>query len=509
MKIKTLIFLLIVLGLTSVWGRPFTIIDSVHFYNLDPHTANYSSEAQVLTGLYEGLFSYDPFSLEPLPALVSDYRVSRNRLRWTFHLKEGVKFSNGEEITAQAIKDSWLALLDPASQAPFASLLDCIVGVPEFRRGRGESADVGISVQGKYQLTLRLSSPTEHLPSILCHHSFSAVHPDRRVYSGPFVMESYDGSRLVMKKNPQYHDATNVALDEIVILQSDNYSENAHLFNTGEVDWILSAAEIATIIDYDSVLVNAEFATEYLFFKSHKSPWNQASFRNALLAAVPWDALRGNNFVPASTLIYPIGDYVAPAAIADFDLEEAKLLLAKAKEEAGMAPEEPLEITIAVSNIEYSMNQAEILRQSWSQLGITVRISNTPVNRYLDSIPSWDADIFSYTWIGDFADPLSFLELFRSDSTLNESQWSSEQYDKLLEEASFATGQKRLDLLSEAEDFLLSEGMILPISHPVTLNIIDLDSVKGWKLNALDIHPLKYIQVEKKAPQIPNLVMTH
>ena len=222
---------------------------------------------------------------------------------------------------------------------------------------------------------------------------------------------------------------------------------------------------------------------------------------------MPWEALRGNSFVPASTLIYPIGTYVTPAALADYDMEEARLLLAQAKEAAGMAADVPLEITIAISDTEYSMSQAEILRQSWSQLGITVNISNTPMTRYLDSIPSWNADLFSYTWIGDFADPLAFLELFRSDSTLNESQWSSPEYDRLLEEASFATGEKRQELLSAAEDLLLSDGLILPISHPVTLNVIDLNAVKGWQLNALDIHPLKYLKVQPVVPAIPNLVL--
>lgn len=506
MKNKIAVFLLFLIS-AFLFARPFTIIDSVHYYNLDPHTANYSSEAQILTGLYEGLFSYDPLSLEPVPALVADYKISRDRLRWTFTLREGARFSNGEEITAQSIKDSWLSLLNPATEAPFASLLDCIKGASEYRAGTGAASDVGISVQGKYQLTLRLVTPTEHLPSILCHHSFSAVHQDRNIYSGPFVLESYDGSLLRMKKNPQYHDVANVALEEILVIQSDNTVENSYLYNTGEADWVLSVADIGSIIDYNAVLINAEFATEYLFFKSHKAPWNQPAFRNALLAAVPWETVRGNTFVPASTLIYPIGEYTAPAGLADYDLEEAKLLLVQAKEEAGMAADDPLEITIAVADTEYAKNQAEILFQSWSQLGIQVKMSVTPIQRYLDSISSWDADLFSYTWIGDFADPFAFLELFRSDSTLNESQWHNSEYDRLLQEAAFATGEKRLELLSAAEDVLLSDGMIIPVSHPVTLNIINLNQVKGWHLNALDIHPLKYLYLEKLVPSIPNLVL--
>ena len=90
---------------------------------------------------------------------------------------------------------------------------------------------------------------------------------------------------------------------------------------------------------------------------------------------------------------------------------------------------------------------------------------------------------------------------------MNESQWHNREYDKLLQEAAFATGEKRLELLSAAEDVLLSDGVIIPISHPVTLNIINLNQVKGWHLNALDIHPFKYLHLEKVVPLIPNLVL--
>ena len=90
---------------------------------------------------------------------------------------------------------------------------------------------------------------------------------------------------------------------------------------------------------------------------------------------------------------------------------------------------------------------------------------------------------------------------------MNESQWHNSEYDRLLQEAAFATGDKRLELLSAAEDVLLSDGLIIPISHPVTLNIIDRQRVKGWYLNALDIHPLKHLYLETVPVSIPNLVL--
>lgn len=293
--------------------RPFTIIDSAHVYNLNPHMANYSSDAQMLTGLYEGLFSYDPQTLEPVYAIAETHKVSRNKLRWTFTIRENARFSNGEQITAQTIKDSWLNLLAPETNAPFASLLDCIKGAYEYRTGVGSAESVGITVQGLNRLSVTLNAPTEHLSHILCHHAFAAVHPDPTVYSGAFTVQSYDGNILRLKKNQMYHDAQNVALDEIVVIQSDDAEENAYLFNTGAADWVVASVDLNSIIEHDAIFITAEFATEYMFFKADRFPWNRSDFRNALLMAVPWEQLRSQAFVQAETFIYPVSSYNSPA----------------------------------------------------------------------------------------------------------------------------------------------------------------------------------------------------
>ena len=93
------------------------------------------------------------------------------------------------------------------------------------------------------------------------------------------------------------------------------------------------------------------------------------------------------------------------------------------------------------------------------------------------------------------------------DSSLNESSWVNPAYDSLLEKASQKTGAERMEILSGAEDVLLSDGVVLPISHPVTLNVLDKKAVIGWYVNALDIHPLKYLSKKKVDVYVPNLVM--
>ena len=112
-----------------------------------------------------------------------------------------------------------------------------------------------------------------------------------------------------------------------------------------------------------------------------------------------------------------------------------------------------------------------------------------------------------YSWIGDYADPMAFLELFRSGSTLNHSRYSNSLFDGLLNKAATTIDvSERYKILGQAEEKLLSDAVLIPIYHQVSLNIIDTDCIGGWSPNALDIHPLKYLFVKKKRINLPNMI---
>lgn len=490
--------------------REMTIIDSIYQYDLNPHTANYASEAQILGNIYEGLFSYDPITLEPQPAIAESYTVSRDRLRWVFTIRKDAKFSNGQAITANEIRDSWIRLIDPALEAPFASLIDCIAGVRDYRMGQGSADNIGINVRPNGTLAVTLTEPAEQLPRILCHHAFAVIPKEDDVYSGAYTLAMHDNGNIQLIKNNEYWDAKNTHIPSILIIQSDDLQENTFLFNTGAVQWVTGGANAQQILDTDAVQLAAQFATEYLFFRADRFPWDRSDFRNALITAVPWDRLRSNALVPAQTFIYPLTGYPAGPGFIQYDIDDAKSQLQSAKRAAGIPEDEQLELVYAIPDGEYVQKQAEILRQAWEELGIKVSIVKTPANRYFQSVTAgWKADLFNYTWIGDYADPTAFLELFRSNSTLNESKWVNKEYDQLLAQAArISSSPQRMELLSQAEQILLDAGIILPISHPVSLNFISPHEIGGWYTNALDIHPLKYLYFKKQNIEIPNLVYT-
>lgn len=183
-------------------------------------------------------------------------------------------------------------------------------------------------------------------------------------------------------------------------------------------------------------------------------------------------------------------------------------MMNEARVKNGIPQEEKLSLIFAATGDDYLSECAQILKNAWEPLGVDFKIQKTSFDRYNASIPSWKADLFYYSWIGDFADPLAFLELFRGNSSLNVSGFKNENYDSLLQEASRIDNiSERYKLMAQAEQILLDESVLIPVSHPVSAHLINTDEIGGWKVNGLDIHPLKYLYI-KPAPfsKVPNLV---
>jgi len=475
--------------------REAVIIDSAHNYDLNPHTANYSSEAQILNALYEGLFSYDPVTAEALPAAVKKFRVSPDRKTWTFTLRSDLKFSNGDAIEAQDVLRSWLTLLNPKTQAPFASLLDCVKGAADYRNGKKEADAVEIKVKNAHTVSVQLNTPTEHFPKILCHHAFAITHTDPNVYSGPFIVERRKSKELLLKKNIHYYDADTVALPSIKIINSEDTNENTFAFNTGAAQWVTGSIEPEKLYRKTDIIIYPQFSTEFFFFKAHREPWKNSLMRQAALALFPADELRKNAAVPAKSLILPLNDYPEIYGREEYTPDEVTDLFTEALEELSEADRKkrPL-LHFAIPDYDYAKKQAELIADALKKGGIDVFIETSPPQRYLESLQDSGADMFTYTWIGDFADPLAFLELFRSSSSLRETEWTSQIFDALLDEASVTTTQKeRYKKLAEAEQLLLDEAVIFPVSHPISFNAVDMEILGGWFINPQNIHPFKYL----------------
>jgi oligopeptide transport system substrate-binding protein len=234
------------------------------------------------------------------------------------------------------------------------------------------------------------------------------------------------------------------------------------------------------------------FATEYFFFRSTWGPWQDKRVRNALIKSIPLNTLRSGLFIQAKTLVFPIAGYPELEGISKTDVEGAKKLLAEASI-TDFSAIEPLIIRIPEG--EYFSAKAQIISKAWTALGFTVRIETLPYQVYYQSLRTDDYTLAVTSWIGDFPDPLSFLELFRPGSSLNDSGWRNDDFEKrILESSGKKQVRDRYQTLSEAEKILLDDGVVLPVAHNPSINVIDTNGISGWYTNPLDIHPFKFIK---------------
>ena len=510
---KKLIFILTTLFFTAfAFGQEqdpqkvFSIIEPYHVHDLNPQTTSYSSDAQILSGLYEGLFSYDPVNLNPKYAIAVDYRISRDKKRWTFKINDKACFSDGEKITAMSIRESWLKLL-ANPQAPYSSLFDVIVGAEDYRMGKVAAEEVGIYANSEDSLSIHLIKPANYLPKVLCHHAFCIVSNKPDVYSGAFTLQTIDDGYYKLVKNDYYWDKDNVQLDQIIFYQSDDAAENAFYYNTGIVDWVAGSLDTSLLINKKAYRINAEFATAFMFFKMGSSIWKNKEFRVALFEAMPWEILRKDYYVPATNFVYPLSGYPQIDGYSYTDLGEAKKLMQLAREKYNISEDEKLTLTLEIPENSLPNDTLVALSDALDQLNVSLVIKTKKSYEYFSGVRTSDSDIFMYTWIGDFADPLAFLELFRGKSSLNDSRWMNEDFDALLDKAAMETEEERYKLLGQAETLLLDDCVVIPVFHPVIYNIIDSNAVGGWSENAFDIHPLKYLYKKIESTTAPNVVM--
>jgi peptide/nickel transport system substrate-binding protein/oligopeptide transport system substrate-binding protein len=246
------------------------------------------------------------------PAVAAKWELSEDKRTWTFTLREGARYWNGDPVLAAHFRDAWLSLIDPAVNSPYSSLFDLIEGAKDYRLGRlKDKAKVGITASEERTLVVKLVEPAAFFPSMLCHHSFAPVHPSMRgvddwsarppISNGPFYIVDRKADRIVMAKNELYWDAKRVDFKGLVIRFAADGKEAASLWDSGEARWIAGDIDLDALRDRSGVQVNAMFATHYYYVRSEVAPWNDRRVSRALSLALefpppaPSDPTGGGN----------------------------------------------------------------------------------------------------------------------------------------------------------------------------------------------------------------------
>lgn len=493
--------------------------------DVDPHLAVSIGEMSVISALFEGLVAEDPVDLHPIPGVAERWDVSPDALTYTFHLRANAVWSNGDPVTATDFVASWQRMLTPSLAADNASLLYVLQGAEGFHKGAiKDFSQVGAVALDARTLRVTLEHPAPHFLSLLTHTAWLPVNlaaisrhgsayergnpwtrPGRLVSNGPFVLKSWQSNQFVaVEKSGRYWDSASVRLLGIRFYPIDSREAEERMFRTKQlhVTYVLPSAKIDAYRRSDTPFLRTDpyLDTYFLRLNLRRPALGDVRVRRALSLAIDRAAivekiLRGGQR-PAVALTPPdLPGYTPPAGGAT-DPVEARRLLAEAGYPEGKGFP-PLELLYNTSDSHRVL--AEALQEMWRrELGLDIRLVNQELKVVQSERRAGRYEIVLSDWVGDYLDPLSFLDIMRSDSGNNYTGWSSAGYDALL----FAATRNpdplaRAAQLREAEAAMLAAAPIVPLYYNTHIFLIQ-PSVRGWHPTLLDRHPFKYVWLESK-----------
>lgn len=524
------LLLLSIFALTSCVRREppadVTVINGTEPESLDPHIVTGIPEMRVTKALFDGLIKLDPREARPIPALAERWDISPDGRVYTFHLRTNAVWSTGERITSADVVWSWMRALSPATAGDYVDQLFRIRGAEDWHYGRTKDpAGVGLLPVDAFTLRVELNTPAPFFLD-LCALPVLAVVPRQTIEthgdrwlraqplptSGAFTLGAWrvnDKVRLI--RNPRYWDAANTASEIIDVLPTGSANTALNLYETGVADIVwdkdLLPAELTDILVKRADFHSFNYLGTYFYrFNTTRPPFDDARVRRAFALATDKHRLtrkltKGAE-VPATHFV-PVGvtNYTSPDG-PGFDPEAARKLLAEAGFPGGKG----------FPRLQYAFPSASgggaklhgkigvELQQMWRDtLGVDVELRQIERKVFYSLQSKLDYDLSMSSWVGDYNDANTFLDLFTSFSGNNRTGWKHPRYDELIREANLETDmKKRAGILRQAEAILVAEeAPIVPLYFYAGFNYYRSDKIGGVWPNILDEHPLQYVYRKK------------
>ena len=428
---------------------------------------------------------------------------------YTFHLRDGIKWSDGKDVTAGDFEYSWKRLVNPETAADYNYMLDGVVNANEIIAGEKDPDELAAKALADKPFEVTLVNDLSYFEE-LC--AFPAMMPVREdmiekagaqwtfdtstyISNGAYKLKEWThNSQIVVEKNENYYDVENLGPETITFKLMDGQNAMLSGFNSGELDFIedVPQAEIANLIASGDMKIVDYLGTYYVCFQTQKAPFDNPILRVAFTLAVDRiyivDKVTQSGQVEASAYV-PSGisdaeegsdfrkvggDYYDPTKDAyEASCEKARQLLA----EAGYTNGEGFPVVEYLYNTSDAHKAvAEALQNMWEQeLGVTVTLNNQEWASFLQTRKNGDYSIARNGWISDYNDPVSFLDMWVTGGGNNDAQYSNPDYDAAIEAAKATSDpEERMKAFHEAEDILIGQDSVLaPIyfyTQPYMLN---------------------------------------
>lgn len=499
-----------------------TIINFSEPQSLDPAIITSQPDMRIVSGLFEGLTRVDPKTGGAVPGLAERWDISADGRTYTFHLRTNLVWSTGEPIRASDVVYSWIRTLDPGTASDYAGQLFYVRNAEAFNAGKiKDPSQVGVSAVDPFTVRVELNHPTVFFLDV-CAMPLASVVPRQVIeklgdswikarplpVSGPYELDFWRlNDKVRLKKNPRYWDASNTKSGIIDLLPIGSATGALNLYERGQADVVWDKELVPTEL-LDVLLQRPDFhrfsylGTYFLRINVTRKPFDDVRVRKALALAIDKRRIveritRGGE-QPTSHLV-PNGTahYTSPEGLG-YDPEQARKLLAEAGYPGGKN----------FPRIEYLFNApagggkihekiAIELQQMWRDtLGIDIELRQLEMQVYLSEQDQMHYDVSRSSWIGDYNDANTFLNMFVTNDGNNRTGWSNPRYDQLIQEANETTDMAaREKLFQKAETILVrDEAPIVPLFIYAGINYYDTNKIQGIYANIVDLHPLQSIR---------------
>lgn len=445
---------------------------------------------------FEGIYKFNDKN-ETVPGQAEKVDVSEDGLTWDITLRDDIKWSDGKDVTVDDFIYSWQRAASPETASDYANLFDVIKGGADVYQGKADPSTLGVTKVDDKHMTIQLAAPCPYFDKLL---AFPIYYPVRKdvvdgnegwtqdastfIGNGPMMLTDWSHKEsITYVKNPYYYDADKVTNSTVkfILLEDDNAKMAA--YDNGELDYVfqLPIDEIDALKQREEFGTINEIGTYYLAFQTEKEPFNDPKVRKALSLAIDRnyivEIVSKQGEIPASAIVSAKvsegdktfrevgGDYYS-VKTEDYEknVAEAKKLLAEAGYPDGKG----------FPTFEYTTNTAtlhlgiaEALQNMWKEeLGIECKIAQQEWNVFLATRPAGTFEVARDGWIADYDDPLTFLEIFKSDNGNNDCHWKNADFDKLIDQAKAEPdATKRFEILHQAEDIWADQMPGAPIFY--------------------------------------------
>jgi oligopeptide transport system substrate-binding protein len=472
-------------------------------------TDNVSKE--VIDALHEGLVEADA-NAKIQPAMAESWEISKDGKTYTFKLRDGLKWSDGQPVVAQQFVDSWERLLNPKTASEYAYFLFDLVGAEDYQKGAlKDFAKVGVKAPDSKTLVVSLRTPVAYwidIPTFWVTYPLRKdvvekygdrwTDPEHIVSAGAYALKELErDSKIVLEKNPySWHDMKGAPTRVVFRIVKDD-STAVSLFNNHDLDIVrdLPSIQLNELSKRPEFLSSPFLRGYYIGFNIKEAKVADPRIRRALALAIDRNEVQK---VVGKALANPTNSWIPPGLLAynpdrgiAYNPTEAKKLWSEIKSK-------PSDVELWFDQNELNRLVAENVQNQWKRaLGLDAKLTNQEWKVYLKTLHTKPPAVFRMGWGADYPDPDTFMNLFTCQSGNNNTKMCNPRYDALIKQAASSSSEEaRKKAYDEAQKILLEDEIaIIPLFTQTNMHLVS-QRVKGFRVNPMGDYLIREIRLK-------------